>query len=303
MRTMLIVFLLNLVVVCPAFAKSPITIAHADWSSAIASATLVKAVLQEKLGRSVNLVETDAEGMWKMVAEGRADAMLSAWLPDAQNAYWDKYKSEVHDLGPNLEGTRIGLVVPNMTAGRLTTGTGLRNRPYLTTRSIPELAADASKYKHRIVGIEPGAGVMLKTQQAIKEYGLGREFRLVSGSEVSMVAELSHAIRHQRWVVVTGWKPHWSFARWELKFLNDPKGIFGTSGHISTMARKGLENDEPEVYAVLDRFHWSLNEINQLMLWIQDDAGLFPYDKALRWMRANPQRVRSWVSSSSSGEQ
>jgi len=303
MRTMIILFLFNLVIVCPAFSKGTVTIAYTDWSSSIAGATLVQAVLQERLGRSVKLVETDAQGMWEMVAEGRADVMLSAWLPDAHEIYFTKYKDKVDDLGPNLEGTRIGLVVPNMTAGRLTAGTGLRNRPYLTTRSIPELVENAGKYKHRIVGIDPGAGVMLKTQQAIEAYGLDKEFRLVQGSEVSMVAELSHAIRHQRWVVVTGWVPHWSFARWELKFLEDPKGIFGRTGHINTMARLGLEKDEPEVYAFLDKFHWSLDEIGQLLLWIQADDGLFPYDKALRWMRTHPERVRSWLPSPIAGDQ
>jgi glycine betaine/proline transport system substrate-binding protein len=299
MRTLIISFLLILAASCPAFAGGTITIAHADWSSSIASSTLLQAVLQEKLGRTVDLVETDAEGMWRMVAEGKADAMLSAWLPDTQERYLAAYKDKVLDLGPNLEGTRIGLVVPNMTSGRLTTGTGLRNRPYLTTQTIPELADDAEKYKNRIVGIEPGAGIMLKARQALEEYGLKKDFRLVAGSEVSMVAELSHAVRHQRWVVVTGWVPHWSFARWELKFLDDPKNIFGQTGHINTIVRKGLKEDEPEAYAVLDRFHWSLDEIEQLMLWIQNDDGLFPYDKALRWMRTNPERVRSWLPSSS----
>ncbi|WP_419787164.1 glycine betaine ABC transporter substrate-binding protein [Pseudodesulfovibrio sp.] len=295
MRTLIISLLLTLMATCPAFAGGTITIAHADWSSSIASATLLQAVLQAKTGRTVNLVQTDAEGMWRMVAEGKADTMLSAWLPDTHDTYFAKYHNELKDLGPNLEGTRIGIVVPNMTEGRYTAGTGLRNRPYLTTRSIPELADNAAKYKHRIVGIEPGAGIMLKTQQAIKAYGLDKTFRLVPGDEQTMVDELADALGHQRWVAVTGWMPHWCFAQWDLKFLDDPKKIFGQTGHINTMVRKGLEKDDPEAYAVLDKFHWSLDEINLLMLWMQTDGGRFPYEKALRWMRTHPKRVQSWL--------
>jgi glycine betaine/proline transport system substrate-binding protein len=110
-----------------------------------------------------------------------------------------------------------------------------------------------------------------------------------------MVAELSHAIQKQRWIVVTGWVPHWIFARWDLKFLEDPKGVFGDRGNINTLARKGLEEDMPEVYRFLDRFEWEPEEMGQLLLWNREDNGLYPYEKALRWIRTHRDRVDSWV--------
>lgn len=276
-------------------AQEPVKIAYVEWSSAIASCNLIKVVLEEKLKQPCELVLVDAEEMWRMVATGEVDAMLSAWLPSTHEGYYKTYGDKLVDLGPNLEGTKIGLVVPKVTAGRLSAGTGLRNRPYLTTESIPQLAADAAKYKHRIIGIDPGAGVMLKTRKAMDVYGLQDDFRLITGSEISMVAELSHAIRQQRWIVVTGWKPHWIFSRWELEFLDDPKNVFGNGGHISTMVRKGLQQDRPDVYALLDNFHWTPEEMGQLMLWIQDDKGMFPYEKAQRWIRSHQERVASWL--------
>jgi len=289
------ILLFVLVLPCGAWAKKPLTIAYVEWSSSIASANLVRAVLQEKMHTPCELMVTDAEEMWRVVAEGKADVMLSAWLPDTHDHYYATYGDQLDNLGPNLEGTRIGLVVPKVTMGRFTAGTGIRNRPYLTTETIPGLLEDADKYKHRIIGIDPGAGVMRKTREAMQAYGLEGEFRLVSGSEVSMVAELSHAIRQQRWVVVTGWLPHWIFARWQLEFLEDPKGVFGEGGHISTMARKGLAQDYPEAAKLLDNFAWSPEEMGQLMLWIQENKGLFPYEKALRWIRTHPKRVESWL--------
>lgn len=275
--------------------ERPFTIAYAQWSSSVASANLLKAVVQEKLDVPCRLVATDAEGMWRMVAAGEADAMVSAWLPATHSTYYKKYGAQMQDLGPNLKGTRIGLVVPKVTAGRFTAGTGLRNRPYIATQSITELGKDAGKYNNRIVGIDPGAGVMEKTRAALKEYGLEGSFRLVEGSEVSMTAELSHAIRHQRWVVVTGWLPHWAFARWQLEFLDDPKGIYGDVGNIHTFVRKGLNADQPKLYALLDRFYWTPEDMGQLMLWIQEDTGLFPYEKAQRWLRTHPERVAGWL--------
>jgi glycine betaine/proline transport system substrate-binding protein len=197
-------------------------------------------------------------------------------------------------LGPNLKGTKIGLVVPDVTVGRLTAGTGIRNRPYMTVDSIEQLAEHGDELRHRIIGIDPGAGIMHKTREAMEAYGL-EDFRLIEGSEVAMVAELSHAIRRQRWIVVTGWLPHWVFARWELKFLEDPKNVFGDRGNINTIVRQGLEEEMPEVHRFLDRFEWTPEEMGQLLLWNREDSGLYPYEKAMRWMRTHQDRVESWV--------
>ncbi len=272
-----------------------VTLAYVEWSTEIASNYLVKAVLQEEMGVHCRLKAMAADEMWKAVATGEADAMVSAWLPTTHSHYYERYRDRVENLGPNLNGTRIGLVVPNITEGRFTAGTGIRNRPYIKADSIPELNQYADKFEHRIVGIDPEAGIMKKTRQDERVYGLD-EYRLVEGSEVSMVAELSHAIRHQRWIVVTGWLPHWIFARWDLKFLEDPRSIYGEGGHIATVVREGLKEDMPRVYTFLDRFHWSPSQMGQLMLWIQEDQGRkYPFEKALRWMRHNPGKVRSWT--------
>ncbi len=279
----------------PAAAAEPLKIAYVEWSSAIASANLVKAVVQEKLGRECRLMAMGADEMWAAVAEGRADAMVSAWLPDTHGHYHREFREEVVDLGPNLEGTKIGLVVPNVTVGRLTAGTGIRNRPYMDVEAIPDLNAHAEELRRRIIGIDAEAGIMRKTREAMTAYDLDR-FRLIEGSEVSMVAELTHAIQRQRWIVVTGWLPHWIFARWDLKFLDDPKGIYGSGGSIHTMVHPGLDEEMPEVHRFLDRFHWTPVEMAQLMLWNRQEEGLFPYEKALRWMNSHPERVNDWLS-------
>ncbi len=271
-----------------------IRIAHTNWSSSVATANLVKAVFQEKLGTPCELVKLPADKMWAAVAEGRADAMLSAWLPQTHAHYAEQFGGDVVDLGPNLKGTKIGLVVPDVTSGRLTAGTGIRNQPYMDIDSIPELKNHADKFDHRIVGIEPEAGIMRKTGQAMDAYGL-ENFRLVESSEVAVMAELSNAIRHQEWIVITGWLPHWSFARWSLKFLKDPKNVFGDRGHVNTVVRKGLKTDMPEAFGVLDRFFWRPQDVGQLMLWIRESQGRFPYEKALRWMRTHPDKVAEWI--------
>ena len=274
--------------------ENPVKISYVQWSTEIASSYLVKAIIQEKLDRECVLKSMQTEQMWESVAQGKSDGTVSAWLPHTQGHYYRNYKHQVVNLGANLNGTRTGLVIPDITKGRVTAGTGIRNQPYMNIDSIPELKQHADKLDKRIVGIDPGAGIMNTTRKAMKEYGL-QDFRLIPGSEVSMVAELSHAIRHQEWIVVTGWLPHWIFSRWELKFLEDPRDVYSKKGHINTIVRRGLKEDKPEVYAFLDRFHWRPEEMGQLMLWIQEDDGKYPYEKALRWIRTHPDRVKDWL--------
>ncbi|WP_027370400.1 glycine betaine ABC transporter substrate-binding protein [Desulfovermiculus halophilus] len=274
--------------------KGPVKLAYVEWSSEIASTNLVRAVIQEKLGHSCEIVPMQADQMWKAVAEGEVDAMVSAWLPETQKKYYEKYSDQCVDLGPNLEGAKTGLVVPNVTLGRQTAATGLRNKPYIKAESIADLSEYADKFHRMIVGIDPQAGVMHNTREAMRAYGLER-FTLTQGSEQTMTSALGRAISKQEWIVVTGWVPHWMFARWELKFLEDPKGVFGGEEHINTIAREGLAEDMPDVAEFLDNFYWEPEDMGQLMVWIHDDKGLYPYEKALRYIRTHPDQVNSWL--------
>lgn len=272
----------------------PLRLAYVDWSSEVASAHMVKAVIEEKLGKRVLLTEMAADEMWQAVASGEQDAMVAAWLPETHGHYYAAVKDQVVDLGPNLEGARIGLVVPDVAPGRQTGRSGQRNRSFITIDSIEEIAEHADKFRGRILGIDPEAGIMKATREALEAYGLEPEMRLIEGSEDAMTAELASAIQKKEWVVVTGWQPHWMFGRWTMRFLEDPKGVYGGEERIHTMVRPGLEEDMPEVYAFLDAFHWTPDEMDQLMVWNQMEDG-DPYRSALRWIKYNSERVEEWL--------
>jgi glycine betaine/proline transport system substrate-binding protein len=270
-------------------AEKPVTLAYVEWSDAIASTHLVQAVIQEKLGRDCEIHPMQADEMWQAVADGSADAMVAAWLPTTHGHYYDQVADRIEDLGPNLEGTRIGLVVPAASEGPETTA-----EEYIPVTTIPGLKEKADLFSGRIVGIDPEAGIMKKTLQAMEAYGLS-DYELTQGSENTMAADLSNAIRREKAIVITGWKPHWMFARWELRFLEDPKKIYGEEERINTIVRKGLKEEMPEIYAFLDKFHWTPDDMAQLMIWIQEEGGLFTSEKALRFMKEHPDLVASWL--------
>ena len=257
--------------------QNVVTLAYVDWSSEVASTNMVRAVLQEKLDYEVKLKSLSASGMWQAVASGEADAMVAAWLPTTHGHYLEEMQRQVVDLGPNLEQTRIGLAVP----------------AYVTIDAIPQLGEHAERFAGRIVGIDPGAGLMARTEQAVREYGL-EDFTLIAGRESTMIAALEEAIQSNKWIVVTAWTPHWKFARWDLKYLEDPGKIYGGAEEIHTIVRSGLDQEMPEVYLFLKAFQWTPTDMNQVMAWNREE-GADPYESAKRWMRENPEKVETWL--------
>lgn len=145
----------------------------------------------------------------------------------------------------------------------------------------------------KIIGIEPGAGLMTKSEQAFEEYGLS-DYTLMDGSTPIMTAMLGEAIENEEWIVVTGWDPHWKFAKWDLKYLEDPKGVFGKAEQINTIVRKGLKEDMPEVYEFLDNFYWTTDDMNTLMV-ANLEEGSDEYQNAVNWVEENSEKVAKWI--------
>lgn len=158
-----------------------------------------------------------------------------------------------------------------------------------------EAASDASvgdQVKHEIIGIDPGAGLMKQTAQALKDYDL-KDWKLVEGSSAAMTAALDKAYKAKKPIIVTGWTPHWMFAKYDLKYLNDPNGSYGQDEQIHTVVRTGLSKEAPSAYAMLDRFEWTPEEMAVVMSAVAD--GKKPEEAAAAWVKDNAAKVDAWV--------
>lgn len=146
---------------------------------------------------------------------------------------------------------------------------------------------------YKITGIEPGAGIMTATNKALEEYDNLKDYKLVESSSAAMAAELDKAIKNEDPIIVTGWTPHWMFAKYDLKYLEDPKGVYGDAEKIETFARKGLKEDQPSAYTVLDQFSWTNDDIGEVMVDIQE--GTDPAEAADKWVKDNKDKVDEWT--------
>ncbi|MFM9328267.1 glycine betaine ABC transporter substrate-binding protein [Paenibacillus mesotrionivorans] len=146
--------------------------------------------------------------------------------------------------------------------------------------------------QHQIIGIDPGAGIMKQAAQVLTDYEL-KDWKLVEGSGAAMAAALDKAYKDKKPIIVTGWTPHWMFAKYELKYLEDPKGTFGKDEEIRTIVRKGLKDSLPSAYAVLDRFEWTAEDMAVVMSAIID--GKKPEEAAADWVKNNAAKVDVWT--------
>ncbi|MGO2795574.1 MAG: glycine betaine ABC transporter substrate-binding protein [Staphylococcus saprophyticus] len=250
-----------------------IKLSYVEWDSEVASTNVIKKVLEDE-GYNVEITPLDNSVMWKSIADGETDAMVSAWLPGTHKDLYKKYKDDMDNLGKNLEGAKIGLAVPKDFDGD----------------SIEDLDNQANQ---KIIGIEPGAGVVKAAEKATKDYPNLEDWKVDTSSSGAMTTSLKTAMKNKDDIVITGWNPHWMFQKYDLKYLKDPKGSFGKAEHINTMARKDLEDDSPKAYEILDNFKWSKDDMESVMLDIQE--GDKPEEAADKWIEDNKDKVEEWT--------
>lgn len=256
-----------------AAAKDTIKLSYVQWDSEVASTNVVAEALRQA-GYDVKLTALDNAVMWQSVASGESDAMVSAWLPVTHKEQLQKYGARIDDLGVNLKGVKVGLVVPK----------------YMKADSIADLTNEAGK---TITGIEPGAGVVSAAQDTLKKYKNLSGWNLSTSSTGAMTVALGKALKNKEPIVVTGWAPHWMFQKYDLKFLEDAKGTMGKAEAIHTMARKGLKQDDPKAYQLLNNFAWTQKDMESVMLDINN--GTSPRKAAQKWIKHHQQQVDNWL--------
>jgi glycine betaine/proline transport system substrate-binding protein len=255
-------------------------LAYVEWNRCVAI-THVAADILDRLGYNVNASSVANAAMWQSVAASDSDAHLCAWLPTTHQMFYGdegRFTDQVVQAATNYQGARLGLVVPE----------------YVDVNSIPELAQNAEQFNSEIVGIDPGAGMMQQTQTAIENdtSGLG-EFNLLEGSGPTMVSALGDAINNEEPIVVTGWRPHIKFARFDLKILEDPEQIYGEAETINTIVRQNLESEMPQAYNFFANVDYQTLEQGVNAVMVDVNEGADPSDAAADWVSNNMSTVNS----------
>ncbi|MFD1414937.1 glycine betaine ABC transporter substrate-binding protein [Oceanobacillus jeddahense] len=148
---------------------------------------------------------------------------------------------------------------------------------------------------HTIIGIEPGAGISVATENALEEYDNLDGWDVELSSTGAMMSELGTAIDNEEPIVITGWNPHWMFALYpDMKYLEDPQEVYGGEETLNSLARLGLEDDNPDAYQFIDQFEWEVEDMEEIM-YEAEESGENIEDVAVQWVEDNQDRVDAWA--------
>lgn len=186
------------------------------------------------------------------------------------------------------------LTTVGLTLGLVACGGGNETPSENNTNGDTEAPAESvgKSVNYKITGIDPGAGIMEATASALEQYELDN-WEVTTGSGAAMTAALKKAYDNEEPIIVTGWTPHWKFSKFDLKYLEDPKGVYGGEENIHTLARLGLKEDDPNAYKLLEQFNWTVDDMGEVMIMIEE--GVSPEDAASQWLEENADTFAEWT--------
>ncbi|MGR3854410.1 glycine betaine ABC transporter substrate-binding protein [Chryseobacterium indologenes] len=251
-----------------------ITIGMVDgWAEDVAMTHVAKAIL-DKEGYHVIIQKASTDMILASMNNEDTDLFMGVWLPYTHAKKLAKFPELVH-LGTNYDNGRIGLVVPD----------------YVPVNSIEELNQHKNQFNQRIIGIEKGAGLTTGTDKAIVDYKL--DYQQINSSTIAMITELQNAIQRKEWIVVTGWQPHWMFGKMKLKFLDDPKKIYGEAEQIKTYSRKSFAKDHPELAKFFSKVHFDDENMSDLLMKMEQSKN--KEATAKEWVEDHAELIQSWL--------
>ncbi|PKM90835.1 MAG: hypothetical protein CVU87_00840 [Firmicutes bacterium HGW-Firmicutes-12] len=251
-----------------------IKIGQAPYDYEVPFVEITKQIATEQ-GYKVEVVQGDIGFMFMALVQGDTDIWPGVWLPSIHETYHEKY-SDKYELGSAIfSDAPVGWVIPK----------------YVEVDSIADLKGNEELVNGKLIGFEPGSGMMLVSQEIIDGYGLDLE--LVSGTMASMMAEADYAIKHEEPIVFLGWRPHTMIRKYDVEILADPDGYWELDSEYWGI-RQGFNDYAPDMYNYCKNFEMSIDDTEEFLFAYQEE------DKEIEalakdWIEKNRDKIDTWL--------
>lgn len=289
----------------------PIVIAVNPWVGAEANANVVKSVMQQEMGCTVELQEVNESAQFPAMAAGDVDATLEVWPSGHAKDYKQYIESGAGVVDGGLLGItgNIGWFTPSYVVDE--------NPQYATWEGFEDDAALFSTAetgdKGRFLGADTTYSIF--DEAIIASLGLDLEV-VYSGSETASLAALDKAYTNKDPILMYWWSPHWANAKYDLVevelpafddecaqiALEDPDVAKGYDcDYAEDILYKAfsaeLEAKDPAAFAFLSNFQWADADQNGVALAISE--GTDPEAAAQEWVDANQDVWSAWLPAAS----
>lgn len=275
-----------LTVTVPAHAEADgdaVRLATPQWPGATVKTEVARQLL-DSLGYDVSVEKMSTAMILQGMVAGDIDVEMGVWRPSQSDMLDPRLASgELVEVVKNIQGARFQLAVPGYVweAG---------------VHSLADLAAHAERFDRTIYGIEAGNVGNEIMLEAIENdtYDLGG-WSVKASSTAGMLAQVDAMATSGEWVTLLGWEPHWMNISYDLRYLEDPEGIWGGgTSSVSTVASAEFIESHPNVARFFEQMIVPIDVQSQ---WVYE----LSYEErplqevASEWISENSELVGEWT--------
>lgn len=257
-----------------------------NWIEGMAMTYMQEQILENRYDMEVDVREVQGGGIaFSSVASGDRDFFNEAWLPTTHEQPWAENKEESQKLGYTYRGTSVGVVVPE----------------YVEADTFPDLANYQEELDGTLNGIESGAAINGQMERTLELHDMADAFSVSAASGPANWQALESAIEEEEPIAVAGWKPHWKWNRYDLKYVDGAKtghhvDIWGQPEDIFTIVGNDfIEKFPREVVCFLQEFEANDEQIGSLMTAFNERGDMSKEEAAAQWIENNPEHVEQWM--------
>ncbi|WP_018932997.1 glycine betaine ABC transporter substrate-binding protein [Gracilibacillus lacisalsi] len=254
--------------------KQTITLGVTPWTSTVPPTEIAQIILED-MGYNVEQTQADAGSTYIGLSRGDIDVFMDGWFP-VHDVYIEKYSDTIEETAVSYPEADSGLVVPTYMED---------------VNSIEDLKGIEADLGNELYGIEEGASITEEIDGLIESYEL--DMTQVNSSEGGMIAQAMRKMESEDPVVFYGWRPHTMFNKFDIKVLEDPKGVFETAS-VKVITNNEIQETAPDAYEFLSNWSISIDDVEEMIVKIEEEE--IPKEEvAQEWIDNNQDKVEEML--------
>jgi glycine betaine/proline transport system substrate-binding protein len=282
-RSLTVIALMTAVLCCHA-SQDPDAIRLGQVSLSFYAVTggIVQHVLESE-GHTVEVIPGSHAEIYPKVGSGEVDILAASWLPGAHAALYAKVKDTTFELAVLYDDARLYWSVPAYI-------------PDTAISSIDDLKKTdvLDKIDRQIISLPEATGLTTLGRRVLGAYGLDRAGYSIKAAPAKVwLGNFKAAVNAGKWIVMPLWQPQWINAAYDVRILDEPKGIYGRDSAV-LLAHEGLKRKLSErALTHLGNIRLSVEAVTEMDRLVNIE-GLQPLEAARRWIARHATETAAW---------